>query len=348
MDKRDIRDISFQDLTNFLVNKDIKKFRAKQICDFVYKKNVQNFDDIKNLSKKDIEIIKQEFVYNKLEVVSSKTSSDGTVKFAFKLFDGNIIESVLIVGSSRTTACVSTQVGCTVNCSFCATGTLSYKRNLTAGEIFEQAFILKQYAEENNLKFTNIVYMGMGEPFLNYDNVILSLKHISSPDYSIGFSARRITISTSGIIPGIDKFANEDTNANLAISLHSAIDENRSKLMPINKKYNLEKLSESLSNFNRITKKRITIEYLLLKGENDTMKDVRALLDFCKSFPVKINIIEYNPVDGIDYQTTSDETTNFFATEMEKRNLVVNVRKSKGKDIDAACGQLANKLINNK
>lgn len=341
---KDIRSLTFEQLTDSLVAKNIKKFRAKQVCDFIYKKNVASLDDLKNLPKNDLEIIKSSFTYNKLELISSNKSSDGTVKFAFRLHDGEIIESVLIVGSKRATACVSTQVGCNVNCSFCATATLNFKRNITAGEIFEQVFILREYAQNNDLNFSNIVYMGMGEPFLNYDNVMLSIKHISA-DYSIGFSSRRITVSTSGIVTGIDKFAEEDTRANLALSLHSAIEENRTKLMPINKKFNLDALTESLVNFHKKTNKRVTIEYLLLRGENDTKQDVTALLEFCKNFPVKLNIIEYNTVEGIDFLSSKDETIDYFAKELEKRNLVVNVRRSKGKDIDAACGQLANKLV---
>lgn len=343
--KKDIRNLSFEELQTQLTTAGFPKFRTKQVCDFIYKKNCASFSEIKNIKYDLKKHLENTYTLDKLKLVSSKVSSDKTVKFAFELSDGNLIESVLIVGSTRATACVSSQVGCTVNCSFCATGTMSYKRNLNAGEIFEQVFLLKKYAEENNLKFTNIVYMGMGEPFLNYKSVALSLQHISNEQYSIGFSARRITVSTSGIVTSIDKFAEEPTSANLAISLHTAIEEKRTNLMPINKKFSLEKLSDSLHNFHQKTKKRITIEYLLLKGQNDGKEDIKALLAFCKRFPVKINLIEYNPVEGIDYTASSDDTIEYFANELLKRNLVVNVRRSRGKDIDAACGQLANKLL---
>jgi len=344
--KREIRSISRKELEDFLVEKGEKKFRAKQIWEWIWKKAVTSFDEMTNISLTIRTILDENFEFLTIEPVYSQRSSDGTIKTAFKLHDGHIIESVLIPSRKRTTVCVSSQVGCNLACKFCATGKLKMKRNLTAAEIFDQvAWVNKQSIKEYDRKLTNIVYMGMGEPLLNYDNVLASIERITSEE-GLSMSPYRITVSTSGITKNIKRLADDNVRFELAISLHTASNEMRSEIMPINQTQDLTMLSEAISYFHEKTGKRITYEYLMLKSVNDSIADAKKLAKFCKITPCKINLIEFNSTDS-GFRETDSETVDKFAAHLETYNLIVNIRRSKGKDIDAACGQLANKTDNN-
>jgi 23S rRNA (adenine2503-C2)-methyltransferase len=265
---------------------------------------------------------------------------------SFRLFDGHIIEGVLIPSGARMTACISSQVGCNLACKFCATGMIRYIRNLFFDEIFDQVAIIAETARrEYNMPLTHIVYMGMGEPMLNYQNVLKSAERISAED-GLGMSPQRITVSTVGIAPMIRQLGNDKVRFNLALSLHSAVNEKRNQIIPYNLRNTLDDLIQAVKYFYSQTKTRITLEYVMLKGFNDTMADARALAEFCKNFPVKINLIQYNPVENVPYEDSGEERTMAFKEFLDRKNLVVNIRRSRGKDIDAACGQLANKLLN--
>lgn len=343
MAKQDIRKLNKKQLKEALISLNEKAFRAKQIYEWLWQKGVTSFSEMTNLSKALRDKLENNFEIIRTEIEDKQVSSDRTVKFVFRLHDDNIVEGVLIPTTSRVTACISSQVGCALKCKFCATGTMHYKRNLTAEEIFDQLVAIKNFAEnEYGQNLTNIVYMGMGEPFNNYDNVIQSVKYITAED-GLAISPYRITISTSGVLEGIRRLAEDKLRVHLAISLHSANNVTRSEIMPINNKHNLEELAESIKHYHKETNDRVTFEYLLLKGVNDSIQNARELADFCKNFPVKINIIEYNPVKELPFQKSDENSMEKFIEFMEKCNLVINVRRSRGKDIDAACGQLAGK-----
>jgi 23S rRNA (adenine2503-C2)-methyltransferase len=338
----DIRGLSLEELKNVLVEKGEKAFRAKQVYEWLWKKNAHSFDEMSNISKSLRDLLNNNFVINYAKAEHVQESNDGTTKIAFKLHDNLLVEGVLIPSEKRATACISCQVGCKLGCDFCATAGLGFKRDLTAGEIYDQIFYIKTLAEERGYNFSNIVYMGMGEPLLNYDNVMQSIDIVTGKQ-GLEMSPRRITVSTAGLPHMIRRLADDDVKFNLAISLHSAINEVRDTIMPINKKYDLETLSEAIMYFVEKTDSRPTFEYLLLKNVNDSLNDAKALAHFCKSFPVKINIIEFNPTDKGKYQKASSEKLTAFTKFLESKNIIVNVRHSRGKDIDAACGQLANK-----
>ncbi len=338
----DIRSLSLEELKNVLVEKGEKAFRAKQVFEWLWKKNAHSFDDMSNISKSLRDLLNGNFIINYAKPEHVQESSDGTTKIAFKLHDNLLVEGVLIPSEKRATACISCQVGCKLGCDFCATAGLGFKRDLTAGEIYDQIFYIKTLAEEKGYNFSNIVYMGMGEPLLNYDNVMQSIDMVTGKQ-GLEMSPRRITLSTAGLPHMIKRLADDDVKFNLAISLHSAINEVRNTIMPINKTYNLEDLSEAIMYFVEKTDSRPTFEYLLLKNINDSLDDAKALAHFCKSFPVKINIIEYNPTEKDKYQKANLDKLEAFTKYLESKNIIVNVRRSRGKDIDAACGQLANK-----
>lgn len=298
-----------------------------------------------NLPNELREKLNSDFELKPLNILNSFKSNDGTTKVAFKLWDGNIVEGVLIPSADRITACVSSQVGCSLNCSFCATGYLPYKRNLDAGEIFDQVFLLKKLAFENDgTNLSNIVFMGMGEPLLNYSNVLKSIEHITNPE-GLGMSPQRITVSTSGIAKMIKKLGDDHVKFNLALSLHYADNEKRTSIMPINESNNLDMLAEALDYFYSKTKTRVTLEYCMISAVNDTEQDARNLANFAKKVKCKINLIEYNPIDSADYKPSTKQATENFMKILEQNKLIVNLRRSRGKDINAACGQLANKLL---
>lgn len=339
----DIRQLSSVELSDYFVKLGEKPFRAKQVHEWLWMKSARSFDEMSNLSKELREKLKTEFVLKPVEVASTQVSNDRTIKSAFRLFDKNIIEGVLIPADDRMTACVSSQVGCSLTCKFCATGKLERLRNLDAAEIYDQVAIIRKQAEENyNTPLTNIVYMGMGEPLLNYANVLKSIEHITSPQ-GLGMSPKRITVSTAGISKMIKKLGDDEVKFNLALSLHAANDEKRSTIMPINEHNNLPVLAEALRYFHRKTGTRVTFEYIVFDGFNDELTDARELAEFCRNVPCKVNLIEYNPIDGESYTNASADKLEAFKNLLESRNIITNIRRSRGKDIDAACGQLANK-----
>ena len=343
MDKEDIRRKTKEELKAFFLAKGKKEFRAKQVYEWLWQKGVGSFDAMTNLSKADREILKSNFQLQPLVLKAEQRSSDGTVKCAFELHDGHLVESVLIPAAKRVTACISMQVGCQLACSFCATGKIPFKRNLEVGEIFDQVVYLNQLAEKYyGLHLSNIVYMGMGEPLHNYENLIGSANIISAED-GLNFSPRRITVSTVGIPDKIKQLVKDNARFNLGVSLHTAIDEKRDKIIPINKKYNLDQLKEALVYYHQETGNRIIFEYLMLGGFNDNQSDARALADYCRNFPVKVNLIEYNPVGEDAFQKSTDQKMEEFKGYLEKRNIIVTIRRSRGSDIDGACGQLAGK-----
>jgi 23S rRNA (adenine2503-C2)-methyltransferase len=288
--------------------------------------------------------LEEHFVINNVEVDYMQKSQDGTIKNAVKLHDGLTVESVLIPTFSRTTACVSSQVGCSLNCKFCATAQLKRMRNLNPDEIYDQVVAIdKESRIYNNMPLSNIVYMGMGEPLMNYNNVIKSIEKITSPE-GLGMSPKRITVSTSGVPKMIKRLADDQVKFNLAVSLHSARQEVRTQIMPFTATFNLVDLKESLIYWFQKTKKRVTYEYIVWDGINDTQADIDALIDFCRAIPCKVNIIEYNPIDSEEqFQQANDMAVANYVTQLEKHGFTVTVRHSRGKDIDAACGQLANK-----
>jgi len=342
--KQNIRSLSKEELSSFFVEQSEKAFRAKQVYEWLWKKGAASFNEMTNLSFEVREMLTQNFVINTVEVAEEQISSDKTIKDAFKLHDGLITEGVLIPTKKRMTACISSQVGCSLSCAFCATGKLERLRNIDAEEIFDQVVILKNQAEKNYQKpLSNIVYMGMGEPLLNYKNVLRSVEMITS-DEGLGMSPKRITVSTAGIAKMIKQLGDDEVKFNLALSLHAATDSKRSEIMPINDSNTLEALSEALVYFHEKTGSRVTFEYIIFKDFNDTLEDAKDLAAFAKAVPCKINIIEYNPIDDAQFQQADPEKTDKFAAFLENTfNLIVNVRRSRGKDIDAACGQLANK-----
>lgn len=343
VEKKNIRNTSPEELADFLCSRGEKAFRTKQINQWIWQKGVHSFDEMSNLSKPVRELLDSAFYFDSLQAERIQTATDGTAKTAWKLHDGLFVESVLIPGKNKFTVCVSSQVGCQLGCRFCATGTLGFKRNLTAGEIFDQVVFAQKAAEEKGSALSNIVFMGMGEPLLNYSNVLTAIKHITDEN-GLAMSPYRITVSTAGIPEKIRQLADDEVRFNLAISLHAANPDTRSQLMPVNQAYPLDKLAESLKYFVEKTSTRPTFEYLLLNGLNDSVEDARMLAAYCKQFPVKINIIEYNNVEGSAFRHTPDKQRDAFIHFLESRNMIVNVRRSKGKDIDAACGQLANNL----
>ncbi|SNR61949.1 23S rRNA m(2)A-2503 methyltransferase [Lutibacter agarilyticus] len=341
--KKDIRSLTKEELRAFFVAQNDKAFRGNQVYEWLWAKSAHSFEDMTNISKETRQMLEENFVINHIEVDQMQRSSDGTVKNAVRLHDGLIVESVLIPTGTRTTACVSSQVGCSLDCSFCATARLKKMRNLNPDEIYDQvAAINKESLLYYNRKLSNIVYMGMGEPLMNYNNVLKSIEKITSPE-GLGMSPKRITVSTSGVPKMIKKLADDEVKFNLAVSLHSAIDEVRSKIMPFSKAFPLEELREAIEYWYEKTESRVTYEYVVWNGINDTKEAIQALVKFCKYVPCKVNLIEYNPIDDGEFQQAKPDAINNYISNLEMNDIIVNVRRSRGKDIDAACGQLANK-----
>ena len=338
-----IRNLSLKELQDEFVERNEKSFRAKQVYEWLWKKNASSFEEMTNLSKELREMLVQHFFIDHIQLQDQQISKDKTIKCAFTIEEGKVVEGVLIPTKSRTTACISSQVGCSLSCTFCATGRLKLLRNLSAGEIVDQVVYLKNQAEERyGQNLTNIVYMGMGEPLLNYKNVLQSIDRLCSED-GLGISPKRITVSTAGIAKMIRKLGDDDVKFNLALSLHAANDKKRDKIMEINESNNLSELSEALEYFHEKTGSRVTFEYIIFKDFNDEIEDARELANFAKCVPCKINIIEYNPIENGEFEQADARKVDAFAAFLESKNLIVNVRRSRGKDIDAACGQLANK-----
>ena len=338
-----IREQTVEELAEYLKSNSFPSFRAKQIMDWLWKKNVGSFEEMKNIGKNLQEFLNSNFIIDKVSLKDQQVSKDKTIKCAFEVDKNSIVEGVLIPTKKRMTACISSQVGCSLACTFCATGRLKLLRNLSAGEIYDQVYHLKNEANAQYQKtLSNIVYMGMGEPLLNYKNVLSSINWICSEE-GLGMSPKRITLSTAGISKMIKKLGDDEVRFNLALSLHAANDEKRNKIMEINESNNLDSLRDALTYFYEKTKSRVTFEYIIFDGFNDELSDARELAEFAKCVPCKINIIEYNPIDGEPFRQAQEDKVNQFALFLESLNMIVNVRRSRGKDIDAACGQLANK-----
>jgi 23S rRNA (adenine2503-C2)-methyltransferase len=341
--KRDIRKLSLEDLKAFFVEKGDKAFRAQQVHEWLWKKSAKDFDQMTNLSIATRDLLKNHFTINYIKVDKMQQSADGTIKNAVMLHDGLIVESVLIPTDKRITACVSSQVGCSLACKFCATARLKRMRNLNADEIYDQVVAIKQQSELFfGRPLTNIVFMGMGEPLLNYTNVMEAIEKITSQK-GLNMASKRLTVSTVGLAKMIVKMADDGVKFNLAVSLHSALNHVRSSIMPINDSNSLEELAEALKYWYKATKRKVTYEYVVWKGINDTEEHAQALLRFCKHVPCKVNLIEYNPIDDGEFQQASEQSLNMYMDLLERNGITTRIRKSRGKDIDAACGQLANK-----
>ena len=341
-----IRSLSLAGLEDFFREQGEQRYRARQVYDWLWKKTARSFHEMTDISLKTRELLSQHFTFPAMAVNTTQKSEDGTIKMSFRLHDGHIIEGVLIPSGERMTACISSQVGCNLACKFCATGMIRYIRNLEFDEIFDQVAIIGETArKEYNHSLSHIVYMGMGEPLLNYHQVLKSVERITDPE-GMGMSPQRITVSTVGIAPMIRQLGNDEVRFNLAVSLHSAINAKRNRIIPYNLRNSLDDLTEAIKYFHRQTGTRITLEYIMLKQFNDNPSDAKALADFCKSFPVKINLIQYNPVENSPFLDSGPERTQAFKEFLDRKSLVVNIRRSRGKDIDAACGQLANRILN--
>ena len=344
-EKTDIRSLSKTQLRDFFETNNDKAFRGNQVYEWLWSKGAHRFDDMTNLSKPTREMLDNNFVINHIKVDTMQRSEDGTVKNAVRLHDGLVVESVLIPTQTRTTACVSSQVGCSLDCNFCATARLKRMRNLEPAEIYDQVIAIDRESRlYHNHPLSNIVFMGMGEPLMNYNNVLKAIDMITSSE-GLGMSPKRIMVSTSGIPKMIKKLADDDVKFKLAVSLHSAIDEIRAKIMPFSSNFPLADLRESLEYWYRKTKSKISYEYVVWKDINDNQASIDALVKFCKYVPCKVNLIEYNAIDDGNFQQADEASVHAYITALTAAGIVVKVRRSRGKDIDAACGQLANKEI---
>ncbi|MDA7580208.1 MAG: 23S rRNA (adenine(2503)-C(2))-methyltransferase RlmN [Crocinitomicaceae bacterium] len=342
-EKQSIRKLTIEELKGVMVRFSEKPFRAKQLFEWLWQKDAASFEEMSSLPKALREQLEGHYYIDHIELKDQQVSSDKTIKCAFNTQQGNIIEGVLIPTSKRMTACISSQIGCSLACKFCATGKLKLMRNLSAGEMVDQVTYLRDQAQlKYGSTLSNIVYMGMGEPLLNYNNMIQSTNLITS-EQGLGISPKRITVSTAGIAKMIKRLGDDEVKFNLALSLHAANDKKRSHIMEINDSNNLDALREALKYFHEKTDTRVTFEYIIFKDFNDALEDAQELAEFAKCVPCKINIIEYNPIDDGEFQQAASSKVDAFANYLEKKNIIVNVRRSRGKDIDAACGQLANK-----
>jgi 23S rRNA (adenine2503-C2)-methyltransferase len=341
VEKQDIRSLSLEEIGDFFHENKEKPFRARQVYEWIWKKTCRSFTEMTNLSKETRQLLGDHFDFRVLQVENELRDPDGTVKSAFRVDEQTLVESVLIPEDNRTTACISSQAGCPLACSFCATGMLGFTRNLSFTEIFDQVVLLNLQSEKYHGKaLSNIVFMGMGEPLMNYEQVVSSIDKITSGD-SLGMSPQRVTVSSVGIPGMIRKMADDKVRFHFALSLHAATNAKRDQIIPVNKKYPLQELTDALKYYHAKTGKRFTIEYILFRNFNDSIEDANALTVFCKSFPVKINLIGYNPVNGSGFLQSTPEKTRAFREFLENKNMVVNVRKSRGQTINAACGQLA-------
>ena len=344
--KIDIRSLELSQLQQHFTAMQEPAYRAKQVYQWLWEKSARSFAEMSNLSKDLRAKLDASYAINVVEVNKSQISNDHTIKNAFRLHDGNIVEGVLIPMDDRMTACVSSQVGCSLTCKFCATGYMDRKRNLNADEIYDQVVLIDQQAKKNyNAPLTNIVYMGMGEPLLNYANVLKSIERITAPD-GLNMSYKRITVSTAGISKMIKKLGDDGVKFNLALSLHAANDKKRNEIMPINEHNSLKALAESLKYYFAKTKNPVTYEYIVFNHFNDEIEDAMELARFCKHVPCKVNLIEYNPIQFADFINAEGDKIDAFSNYLKSQGITTNIRRSRGKDIDAACGQLAVKEEN--
>ena len=341
---KNIRQLSLPDLERFFETMGEKKFRAKQVWEWLWQKHALSFADMTNLSKELRQKLGENFSLPALMVDATQYSADGTVKSRFKTHEGHLCEGVLIPTESRYTACVSSQIGCSLSCKFCATGYIERKRNLDFDEIYDEVVLLNQQCERvYDKKLSNIVFMGMGEPLLNYKNVLKAIEKITSPD-GLAMSPRRITVSTAGVAKQIKQLGDDKVKFKLALSLHAANDKKRHEIMPINDSNNIQSLVEALNYFYAQTKNEITFEYILFKDFNDSLQDADELIKLYRRVPADlINLIEYNPIDAAKFEKPTEDKVEAFMSHLAKHKVNARLRRSRGKDIDAACGQLANK-----
>jgi 23S rRNA (adenine2503-C2)-methyltransferase len=341
--KKDIRSLSLEDLRLFFTENHDQAFRGNQVYQWLWQKGIHNFEGMTNLSKSTRSLLETHFVINHIDIDQQQKSNDGTIKNAVKLHDNLVVESVLIPTATRTTACVSSQVGCSLDCKFCATAKIKRMRNLNADEIYDQVVAMDQ---QSRLYFdrplSNIVFMGMGEPLMNYKNLINAIDKITQSE-GLGMSPSRITVSTSGIPKMMMKMADDQVRFGLAVSLHSARQELRQQLMPFAEIFPLNDLVDAIKYWHEKTAKPVTYEYVVWKGINDGDEDINALVDFCKISPCKVNLIEYNPIGDDQFLQADKDRIQAYESALEAERITVTVRRSRGKDIDAACGQLANK-----
>jgi 23S rRNA (adenine2503-C2)-methyltransferase len=339
-----IRTLTLGQLEEYFQNIGEKKFRAKQVYEWLWQKQAQSFDAMTNLSKELRAKLSEHFTLPALSIDATQYSADGTIKSRFKTFDGHLVEGVLIPTESRQTACVSSQIGCSLSCKFCATGYMDRKRNLNFDEIYDQVVLINQQSERvYEKKLSNIVFMGMGEPLLNYKNVLGAIDRITSPD-GLGMSPRRITVSTAGVAKMIRQLGDDKVRFKLALSLHAANDAKRHEIMPINDTNNIKSLIDALNYFYQQTRSEITFEYILFNNFNDSLKDADELIRIYRQVPADlVNIIEYNPIDFATFEKPQEDRIQAFMNYLEKHGVNARLRRSRGKDIDAACGQLANK-----
>lgn len=342
--QQNIRHLSLDELGNYFEKIGEKKFRVKQVHEWIWQKHAHSFEDMTNLSKDLRNKLAAEFSFPALRVDATQYSEDGTVKSRFKTFDDHLVEGVLIPTDDRKTACVSSQIGCSLSCKFCATGYMERKRNLNYDEIYDQVVLINEQSEKAfNKKLSNIVFMGMGEPLLNYNNVMKAIERITAED-GLFMSPKRITVSTAGVAKMIKKLGDDQVRFKLAVSLHAANDKKRNEIMPINESNNIEVLIEALNHFYKQTGNEITFEYILFQDFNDTQKDAEELIKIYRQVPADlVNIIEYNPIDAFKFTKPTEDVTDKFMSYLEKHRVNARLRRSRGKDIDAACGQLANK-----
>jgi 23S rRNA (adenine2503-C2)-methyltransferase len=339
----DIRSLTLDEIKSLVAEIGEKPYRAKQLWEWLWKKHAHSRDAMSDLPKAFRAALAERTVLRPLVLAEEQRSSDGTVKCAFKTWDGHVVEGVLIPTPTRLTACISSQIGCSLTCSFCATGKLKRVRNLDAGEIVDQVVLIDALARKYYKQgLTNIVYMGMGEPLLNYGNTMASAERISAED-GLGMSARRITVSTAGIAKMIRKLADDGARFNLALSLHAANDAKRDRIMPINEQNSLAELKDALRYYTRTLRKEVTFEYILLRGFNDNLQDAQELVKYASDVHAKVNLIEYNPIDGGEFGRTDSKDAEAFQHYLDRKGIIARIRRSRGRDIDAACGQLANK-----
>ncbi len=346
INKTDIRALDLTQLQQHFLSIHEPSYRAKQVYQWLWEKSARTFAEMSNLSKDLRKKLDENFAINVVEVNNTQFSNDHTIKNTFRLYDGNIVEGVLIPMEERMTACVSSQVGCSLTCKFCATGYMDRKRNLNADEIYDQVVLIDQQAKKNyNVPLTNIVYMGMGEPLLNYANVLKSIERITAPD-GLNMASKRITVSTAGIAKMIKKLGDDGVKFNLALSLHAANDVKRNEIMPITAHNTLQALAEALKYYYSKTKNPVTYEYIVFNNFNDEIEDAKDLARFCKHVPCKVNLIEYNPIHFADFINAEGDKIDAFSNYLKSQGINTNIRRSRGKDIDAACGQLAVKDAN--
>ena len=338
---KNIKDYNLDELITEMENLGEKKFRAEQIFKWLYVDKVKEFDEMTNLSLELREKLKQNYTMCNFKILKKQESADGTKKYLFDVLDGNAIESVLMQYKYGKTICVSSQIGCKMGCKFCASTGIKFVRSLTAGEIVEQVLAVEQDIGD---KISNIVFMGIGEPFDNYDNVMKAIKILNNQK-GLNIGARHISVSTSGLVPMIYKFADEDYQCTLSISLHATNDEKRSKMMPINNRYNIKELMEACKYYINKTNKRISFEYALAKDNNDNLEDAKELVKLLKGMLCHVNLIPINKIENGEFTKSSNENIIKFRDYLNENGIVATIRRELGSDIDAACGQLRRKNL---